>query len=65
MMMRQPPQSDISEQDLEHATAVAAELVQRFGDLYWPFFERLERELVQRRERSKKLEQFARRRPSR
>ena len=63
MMMGRPPRSEVSEDDLEYATEVAAELVRRFGDAYWPFFERLEQELAERRERAQKLARFTKERP--
>lgn len=65
MTMNRPSRSDVSEHDLEHATEVAAELVRRFGNAYWPFFERLERELGERRERAKKLVRFTKERGKR
>ncbi|GAB5458292.1 MAG: hypothetical protein Hens3KO_13220 [Henriciella sp.] len=44
--------------ELETATHIAAELVRRYGDAYWPFFERLERELTDRKSRRKRLTRF-------
>jgi hypothetical protein len=65
MIIGDRSQSDVSEHDLEHATEVAAELVRRFGHVYWPFFERLERELGERRERASKLVRFTKERSNR
>lgn len=44
--------------ELENATQIAAELVRRYGDAYWPFFERLERELMDRKSRRERLTRF-------
>ncbi|MEM8773524.1 MAG: hypothetical protein AAGF53_00740 [Pseudomonadota bacterium] len=65
MAIDRPPHSDVSEHDLEHATEVAAELVRRFGNAYWPFFERLERELGERRDRANRLVRFTKERSNR
>lgn len=43
---------------LYKAAAIAAELVTRFGDDYWPVFERIDRELEARRSRKSRLEKF-------
>lgn len=45
----------ISEKELEAALHSVAKLVASHGDKYWPIFERLENELVDRRSRSKRL----------
>ena len=65
MTTARPPRSDVSEHDLEHATEVAAELVRRFGNVYWPFFERLERELGERHDRANRLVRFTKERSNR
>ena len=44
---------------LYKAAAIAAELVTRFGDDYWPVFERIDRELEARRSRKLRLEKFS------
>ena len=46
---------NVSERELEAALRSVAELVNSYGDKYWPIFERLENELKDRRSRSKRL----------
>lgn len=46
---------DVSEQEIEDALASAARIIDRYGDAYWPIFERLERELENRRSRAARL----------
>ena len=45
----------VSERELEAALHSVAQLVNSYGDKYWPIFERLEHELDNRRSRSKRL----------
>ena len=45
----------ISERELEAALQSVAQLVNSYGDKYWPIFERLENELDYRRSKSKRL----------
>lgn len=45
----------ISERELEVALLSVAQLVNSYGDKYWPIFERLENELDYRRSKSKRL----------
>ena len=44
---------------LYQAATIAAELVTRFGEDYWPVFERIDRELEARRSRKLRLEKFS------
>ena len=52
-----PPESLINLR-LEKAVRVAAEVVVQFGDVYWPIFDRLERELAVRADKSARLAKF-------
>ena len=45
----------VSERELEAALHSVAQLVNSYGDKYWPIFERLENELEYRRSKSKRL----------
>jgi len=45
----------VSERELEAALQSVAQLVNSYGDKYWPIFERLENELDDMRSRSKRL----------
>ena len=47
--------NNVSEQELEAALHSVAQLVNSYGEKYWPIFERLENELEHRRSRSKRL----------
>ena len=49
------PQQTVSDQDIEAALRSVAQLVNAYGDKYWPIFERLEDELDKRRSKSKRL----------
>ena len=40
-----PSRRTISEEEIEDGLNVVARLIDRYGDVYWPVFERLEREL--------------------
>lgn len=44
-----------SDKELEDGLDLLAELIDRYGDAYWPIFEFLERELEQRRAKAMKL----------
>lgn len=48
----------VTEADIEKALASAARVIDRYGDVYWPLFERLERELEILRARSNKLSAY-------
>ncbi|ADM08785.1 hypothetical protein PB2503_03552 [Parvularcula bermudensis HTCC2503] len=50
-----PSRRTISEEEIEDGLNVVARLIDRYGDVYWPVFERLERELEQRRSRSARV----------
>ena len=41
----------ISDEDLEDLLTSVARIIDRYGDVYWPIFERLEGELQQRQSR--------------
>ena len=45
----------VSDRELEAALQSVAQLVNFYGDKYWPIFERLENELDDRRSKSKRL----------
>ena len=45
----------ITDQDIEDGLNFVAGLIDRHGDAYWPIFERLERELAERRSRAARL----------
>ncbi len=45
----------VTEQELESSLSSLARLIDRYGDAYWPVFERLERELNARKERRQRL----------
>ena len=45
----------VSERELETALHAVAQLVNSYGNKYWPIFERLENELDDMRSRSKRL----------
>lgn len=47
----------ISEEDIEAALHSVAQLVENYGDKYWPIFERLEHELENKRSKVKRLSQ--------
>ena len=53
-----PSRRTISEEEIEDGLNVVARLIDRYGDVYWPVFERLERELEDYR--SKKSRVYAR-----
>lgn len=45
----------ISDQELEDGLSFVAYLIGRYGDVYWPVFEKLESELEKRRSRAARL----------
>ena len=45
----------ISDQEIEDGLAMLACLIEWYGDVYWPIFDRLENELERRRLRSAQL----------
>lgn len=53
--MMQLSTNKVSEKELEAALHSVAQLVSSYGEKYWPIFERLEKELEDRRSRSKRL----------
>lgn len=58
MKKLQAPSSEVTVEALREATSTAAMLVRQFGDAYWPFFERLDKELEQREMRERRLAKF-------
>lgn len=46
----------VSDQDLEDALGIAAKMIDLYGYMYWPIFERLEAELDARSDRAKRVE---------
>jgi hypothetical protein len=48
-------QRKVTDQEIEDALDLVAELIDKYGDVYWPVFERLERELAERRSRRERL----------
>jgi len=45
----------ITNEEIEDGLNVVARLIERYGDVYWPVFERLELELQKRRSRAARL----------
>ena len=52
---------NVSDKEIEAALHSVAQLVNVYGDKYWPIFERLEVELEIRRSKSKRLNQVLKR----
>lgn len=48
----------ITEQRIENALRVVACVIDHYGDVYWPVFERLERELEDKRKRVSALSRY-------
>ena len=48
----------ISDHRLERALSIAAQVVDLFGEKYWPIFERLESELEARRDRKARIRTY-------
>jgi hypothetical protein len=46
----------VTEQEIESSLSSLARLIDRYGDAYWPVFERLERELSVRKQRRNRLQ---------
>jgi hypothetical protein len=51
-----PSRRVITEEDIEDGLSVVARLIDRYGDVYWPVFERLERELENRHEKRRRIQ---------
>lgn len=51
------PKQHVPDKEIEAALQSVAQLVNVYGDKYWPIFERLEEELENRRSKSKRLAQ--------
>lgn len=47
--------SHVSEQEIKAALQSVAQLIDAHGEKYWPVFERLENELMERNSRSQRL----------
>jgi hypothetical protein len=45
----------ISKSDLLKARVIAAQVVRQLGDRYWPIFEVLDQEMVERKQRESRL----------
>ncbi|PKP79903.1 MAG: hypothetical protein CVT79_17420 [Alphaproteobacteria bacterium HGW-Alphaproteobacteria-18] len=45
----------VTEEEIESSLSSVARLIDRYGDAYWPVFERLEHELYVRKERRQRL----------
>ena len=45
----------VSDAELENALRSMARIIERYGNVYWPIFERLEAELTARRTRAARL----------
>jgi len=45
----------VTEHEIETSLSSLARLIDRYGDAYWPVFERLEQELAKRKERRQRL----------
>ena len=43
---------------IENALKILAQIIETYGDAYWPLFERLEKELDARRSRDDRLRKF-------
>ena len=48
----------ITEQRIENALRVVACVIDHYGEVYWPVFERLERELADKRKRDSALSRY-------
>lgn len=46
----------VTDDEIERGLDLVAELIDRYGDVYWPVFDRLERELNERNARERRLE---------
>jgi len=45
----------VTEEEIENGLCLIARLIDRYGDSYWPIFERLESELEQRQSKRQHL----------
>ena len=54
----------VSDTELENALRSMARIIERYGDVYWPIFERLEAELTARRTRAARLAAYRQSRES-
>lgn len=48
----------VQDEELETALASLSRIIERYGDIYWPIFERLESELQARHARSARLARY-------
>lgn len=62
--LRKNPCKEVSLGDLRKATEKMARIVEIYGDKYWPLFDRLDRELRQREERSQRLARYSSTQPT-
>lgn len=46
---------DVTNKDIEDGLYIVATLIKRFGNAYWPIYDRLEKELHTRKSRASKL----------
>lgn len=46
----------LSDTDLEEALSIVAEVIELYGDAYWPLFDKLEEELDTRKQRDVRLQ---------
>lgn len=51
-------QQELSLDRLERATILAARIVHQFGNAYWPVFDRLDKELTERKQRAGRLARY-------
>jgi hypothetical protein len=51
----------VTDDEIERGLDLVAELIDRYGDVYWPVFDRLESELAQRRLKEARLKARLRR----
>ena len=47
---------EITDKDIEEGLSILAWLIDRYGDVAWPLFERLEKELESRRKRKSHIQ---------
>ncbi len=51
------PDRKVTDKEIENGLDLVAELIDKYGDVYWPVYERLERELAERKSRRAKLKE--------
>ena len=56
--MRYKSDTEITNADIKASLTYVAGLIARQGDTYWPLVERLDRELLRRRKRAKRLKRL-------